>query len=201
MLIPQAMRLIKSIVIPTVFLLMFLPSCSVLEQAKEYERFINCKFSFYAIDVKEIAGISIEEFDNPEDLGLGQMMTITQMLFSGRLPAKIEITLKAENNAGEKAAIAGLDWMAMLKEEELLSGYVEHAVEVPANASVTFPVITDIDLMRLLQSESFQDIGAFVFGDKKKEELRKLGASLKIKPYYKVGSTIKKYPGYITIMP
>jgi hypothetical protein len=191
----------RILIYPLVVFILLMSSCSVLEQAKEYERFIACKFSFASVDVKEIAGISVEDFDDPDDLGLGQMMTITQMLFSGRLPAKVEVTLKAENNAQEQAAIAGMDWTAMLKEKELLSGYVEEAVVVPPSSSATFPVIADIDLMQLLQSESFQDIGAFVFGSKKKEELRKLGVSLKIKPYYKVGSTVKKYPGYITIMP
>lgn len=194
--------MIKNLLTATflVFLL-GIQSCSVLEQAHEYERFIDCKFSVAAVDIKEIAGISIADLDDPDDLGMGQMMIITQQLFSGEFPATIEISLKASNSHPKQAAIAGMDWIAMLKEEELLSGYVPDEVIVPPNGSTTFPVVASIDLMRLLQSKSFQEIGNFVFSNDKKAEMREIGASLKIKPYYKVGDNIQKYPGYLTIQP
>ena len=188
------------ITLPLLFV-MGLQSCSVLEQAREYERFIACDFSVAAVDIKELAGISMADLDGPDDLGIGQMMTITQRLFSGELPAKIEVGLKATNNNTQKAAITGMEWKAMLKDEELFSGYIEGEVVVLPNSATTFPVVASIDLMRLLQSDSFQEIGGFIFSPDKKAALRKIGATLKIKPYYKVGDNIQKYPGYLTIEP
>jgi hypothetical protein len=194
--------MIKRFVIPFIAVIVVgIQSCSVLEQAQEYERFIQCDFSIATVDVKEIAGIAIDDLESPDDLGIGQMMMITQQLFAGSFPAKIEIGLKAANHNSEQASVAGLEWIAMLKEEELLSGYVEDEVIVPPNGNTVFPVIAEVDLMNLLQSDSFRDIGDFVFSGDKKAELRDLGASLKIKPYYEVGGNIQKYPGYLTIEP
>ncbi len=192
--------MIKEILLPVLLILLLgFQSCSVLEQTKEYERFIECKFSVSAVEVKEIAGISMENLDNLDDLGIAQMMTITQRLFTGELPAKIEIGLRATNNNPKQASISGMEWITMLKEEELLSGYIQDEVVVPPGSSTTFTVVANLDLMRLLKSESFQDIAGFVFSNDKKAEMRKIGASLRIKPYYKVGSNIHKYPGYLTI--
>jgi hypothetical protein len=182
-------------------IIIHLNSCEVLDQLHEYERFIQCSFTLQNIRVLEISGIDISSLDKRSDLGFTEMMTITQALLSGSFPAKISVDLKATNNNSEKAGIAGMDWKILMKEEEMLSGMVDRAVEILPQSSTDFPVKMEVDLISLLQSESLPKIMAFVFGEKKREDLREIGVGIKIKPYYKSGSEIKKYPGYISINP
>ena len=176
-------------------------SCEVLEQLHEYERFIQCSFKLKNIQVLEISGIDISSLEKRDQLGFTQMMAITQNLLSGNFPAKISVDLEAINNNDEKAGIAGMDWKILMKEEEMLSGVVDQSVEIAPHASADFPVKMEVDLIALLQSESLPKIMAFVFGEKKREDLREIGVGIKIKPYYRSGSEIKKYPGYISINP
>lgn len=176
-------------------------SCDVLEQMHEYERFIQCDFNLVNIQVLEIGGIDISSVGGKSDLGIIDMVAITNKIFSGEFPARISVNLKAKNNDIKKASIAGMDWRILMKEEEMLSGLVDRVVVVDPKASTDFPVIMEVDLIKLLKSESLPQIMAFAFGDNQYEELDKLGVEIKIRPYYQTNSGIKKYPGYLTIKP
>lgn len=176
-------------------------SCTILEQAKDYERFIHCDFSLSNIQVLEISGVDISSLNSKGDISMFDMMAITKQIFSNNFPAKLSIDLKASNKDIQQASIAGLDWKILMDGEELVSGLVDREVMVKPQSSTTFPVIVQVDLMKLLRSESLGKIMAFAFGENQYEEISKLGAEIKIKPYYKTKSGIKKYPGYLTIKP
>jgi hypothetical protein len=176
-------------------------SCSILEQAQEYERFIQCDFSLSNIQVLEISGIDISSLSSKGDLSMMDMMAITKQIFSNNFPATLSINLKASNKDLQQASIAGLDWKILMDNEELVSGLVDQEVLVKPQSSTTFPVIVQVDLMKLLRSESLGKIMAFAFGENQYQEISKLGAEIKIKPYYKTKSGIKKYPGYLSIKP
>lgn len=176
-------------------------SCSILEQAHEYERFIQCDFNLSGIKVLEINGIDISTMHSNGEIGMMDMMAISKQIFSSNFPATLSINLKASNKDAQQASIAGLDWKILMDGEELVSGLVDREVVVKPQSSTTFPVIVELDLLKLLRSESLGKIMAFAFGRNQYEEISKLGAEIKIKPYYKTNSGIKKYPGYLTIKP
>ena len=176
-------------------------SCDVLEQVNEYNRFIQCDFSLVNIKVLEIGGIDISSLGDKGDLGIKDMMTITNMLYSGDFPAKMSVNLKAANKNPKKAAIAGMEWQLLMKGKNMLSGMVEKEIAVAPYGSTDFPVILNVDLFKLLKSKPLPQIMVFAFGNNQYEQLEKLGVEIKIKPYYHTGSGIKKYPGYLTIRP
>lgn len=180
---------------------LILSSCTILEQAQEYERFIQCDFSLSNIKVLEISGVDISSLNSKGDISMMDMMNITKQIFSTNFPATLSIDLKASNKDLQQASIAGLDWKILMDNEELVSGLVDQEVLVKPQSSATFPVIVQVDLMKLLRSESLGKIMAFAFGENQYEEISKLGAEIKIKPYYKTKSGIKKYPGYLSIKP
>ena len=182
-------------------LVFFFQSCSVLEQMQEYQRFIKCNFSLSNIEVLEIGQVDLSSLKDKGDISMLDMISITNQLFSGEFPAKLSVNLKAANNDIQTASIAGLDWKILMEGQEMVSGLVDREVVVPAQSSSTFPVIVQVDLIKLLRSESLPTIMAFAFGNNQYEEISKLGAEIKIKPYYKTKSGIEKYPGYLTIKP
>ena len=59
----------------------------------------------------------------------------------------------------------------------------------------------NFDLLKLMGNNNLQQVLDLVFNINDKEKLNKLDLKLQLKPYYKVGSEIQEYPGYITIRP
>ena len=191
----------KLLFISTIGFFLTFQSCNIIDQAYEYERFIRCDFSLVNIEVIEITNVNISSLKDKGEISMLDMINITKQIFSGEFPAKLRVGLKAENSDLQIASIAGLDWKMLMDQEDIVSGLVDNEVVVQNQSSSTFPVIVQVDLIKLLHSESLPKIMAFAFGENQYEEISKLGAKILIKPYYKTKSGIKKYPGYLTIKP
>lgn len=178
-----------------------LHSCTVLDQAQEYQRFIQCDFSLYTVRVLDVNGIDVMNISKPEDIPFLQLMSLSQTVMSGSLPATISVEFNAKNNQAEKASISGVQWRIMLKEKEFLSGMLDKSVEVHGNSQTVFPVKTDIDILKLAQSKSLNQVWDLVFATDKKKALQEMGVSFQIKPMYKVAGEVFEYPGFIAINP
>ena len=176
-----------------------LSSCEVLEQAQEYGRFMQCEFSFQNIEIIELGGINISSVKNPEDLDMMKLLALTNQVMSGSLPAKLKVNLNAKNNNTQKASIAGLDWQLMLKENEFLNGNITQRVEVQPNSMNTLPINTNIDLLKLIDSNSLDQLLNFAFSKDKRQAFKDLGVGLNVRPYYGLGTEVYKYPGYLKI--
>lgn len=183
----------------TALFLLSVSSCGVLDQAAEYKRFIQCDFAIADIRITEIGGVRITLNTRPEDINMFQMMALTQSVMTGSLTAKSEITLRATNHSTAKAAIAGMDWVIMMKEQEYLTGSLDHTVEILPESSGDFKVKAKVDLLKILNAGSLNTALDFAFSNNRKEVLKKAGIMVKIRPYYKTGGAIQKYPGFITV--
>jgi hypothetical protein len=179
----------------------FFPSCGLLNQAGEYERFVNGRFSLLEVEVLEIGGVEISELNDASGLNAGDMITLVGRMFSGELPSKLRARVEVENTTGERAAISGLEWRLLMKSKEYANGTVDKEVVVEPHSKKEFLLKADVDFLAVLQSESLPQILNVVFNMDDREEIEKLGIELKIKPYYKSGEGIKAYPGFITIRP
>lgn len=179
--------------------LLHLSSCSVLEQAQEVQRFIQCDFALEKIQVLEVGGLQVANLKSPEDIGFLNMMSLTNQVLNGTLPAKISIGIRASNNNTATASVAGFEWKLLMKGENYLNGEIDRSVEVLPQSTAVFPVNVEMDLFKVLQRESVSTLLNFVFSENKAQELKNMGIGLKIKPYYKVGAEIQKYPGYLEI--
>lgn len=176
-------------------------SCSVLDQAQEYQRFAQCDFSLKTVKVLDVNGIDVQKISKPEDIPMLQLMSLSQAVMSGSLPAVISIDLNARNNNTQKASISGMKWKIMLKENEFLSGVLDQSVEVQGNSQTEFPVKTNIDILKLAQSNSLNQVWDLVFADDKLNALREMGVSFQLKPMYKVGGEVIEHSSYIVIKP
>lgn len=176
-----------------------LTSCEVLEQAQGYGRFMQCNFSLQNIEIIELGGINISSIQKPEDLDMMKILALTNQVMNGSLPAKLRVNLNAKNNNTQKASISGLDWQLMLKESEFLTGNINQYVEVQPNSMNKIPINTTIDVLKLIDSNSLDQLLNFVFSKDKKQAFKDLGVGVNVRPYYKLGTEIYKYPGYLKI--
>lgn len=176
-----------------------LSSCEVLEQAQEYGRFMQCEFSLKSIEILELGGINISSISKPEDLDMMKLLALTNQVMNGSLPAKLKVNLNAKNNNTQKASISGLDWQLMLKENEFLNGNVNQQIEVQPNSMNILPINTNIDVLKLIDSKSLDQLLNFVFSKDKRLAFKDLGVGINVRPYYRLGTEVYKYPAYLKI--
>lgn len=193
---------VKKIIILIVLLIpAFFNSCSILDQAAEVDRFANSKFKILNVEVVNIAGVDVSNIKNQTDLNMGDIMTLTGKMFSGGLPTKIRAYIEVENTSSQKAAFSGMEWKLLMKQTEYTNGSVTNRVEVMPYSKAVFPVNADIDLLKVLQSESLPEILNVALNMNDSEAINKLGIELKLKPYFKTSTGTIKYPGYFNLKP
>lgn len=193
--------LFKRLFLLLIALTIFTPSCDVLEQMNEVKQFVNCNFSINEVKINRLGGFDFSKYNKVSDIGFTQMLSLGQQLIGGKLPANLSVDIRAKNNQSSKAAISGLDWQLYLKNQKYGGGKLNRYVEVLPGQTTDFVVDVNFDLLKLLTSENLQTILDLVMDMDNKEKLQKLDIMLKIKPYYKSGSSIREYPGYLTIRP
>ncbi len=182
-------------------LVLFLGSCSLFKQAKEYERFVHSKFAVRDVKVLSIAGIDVSHKGKISDLDFSQMISLGLRFVKGDLPSVIKLTVQGHNTADEVAAISGMDWLLQAKADTLATGVLNQPVTIPPGETILFPVKVNFNLSKLLKSGSLDQMLKIVLGGGGKSEYEKLGLVLKIKPWYRLGSKIKKSPVYLSIHP
>lgn len=195
------MTLKKILIIIILLLPVFINSCGILDQAAEVDRFANSKFKILKVEVVNVAGVDVSNIKNQSDLNMGDIMTLTGKMFNGGLPTKIKAYIEVENTSSQKAAFSGMEWRLLMKQTEYTSGSVNNRVEVMPYSKTVFPLNADIDLLKVLQSESLPEILNVVLNMDDAEAINKLGIELKLKPYFKTATGLMKYPGYFNLRP
>jgi hypothetical protein len=194
--------MVKKIIVLVVLIIPFIVnSCGILDQAGEYQRFVNSNFRLVNVEVLNISGVDVRNIKNASDLNMGDIMTLTGKMFNGGLPTKLKVNLEVENTSSKKASFSGMEWKFLMKDIEYTSGTLNKGVEVMPYSKKRFSVDANIDLLKILQSESLPQILNVVFNMDDREELKKLGLELKIKPYFNTASGQIKYPSYFTLKP
>ncbi len=183
------------------FLILTFSSCNLFKQAKEYDRFVNSRFSILNVKMLSIAGIDVSQIKKPSDLDFEQMITLGLRFIKGNMPSVMEISVKGKNPFSGKAAISGMDWLLQMKSDTLANGTINRKITIPPGETTLFPVKVNLNISRLLRSGSLKQIMKAMLGDSGKEEYERLGLVFKIRPWYRSGSKIKKSPVYISIHP
>ncbi len=178
-----------------------LTSCDIFTQFGEAKRFAQCDFTINNVKIVNLGSFNISDYKSVNDFSFTEMLSLGQQLIAGKLPAVVQVDIKAVNNQTSKASISGLEWQLLMKNEKYGDGSFKEYVEVLPGKSTIFTVNTTFDFYKMLTSSNLQDILNLVFDIDNKEKLDKLDISIKLKPYYKSGSVVKEYPGYLTIRP
>lgn len=196
----KRMRPLQSFFFGLLSLLIVLPtSCSMFEQINEVKQFALCDFSINEIKIIKLGNTDVSEYQSIDDVNLSDILMFGQQLISGKLPASLSVDVQVVNNQNSKAAISGLRWQLYMKGEEYGSGELVQYLEVLPGQAIDFTVIADFNLMKLLASEDLQSVLDLALDIENREKFEKLEVTVKVKPYFKSGTTIKEYPGYINI--
>lgn len=178
--------------------LIVLPGCSVVYQAKAFDRFVNSRFSLETVTFQKVGGVDVTQ---GKKLDLGEVMQITRQLFQKKLSAQVLLTIQVHNLYPKKAEVNGMDWIMEKDGKEIARGQMSKPVEVAGYQKDTFALPATFDVSEVLQSQNIQQIISFVTSPEGEKKFQTLGLKFKVKPWYKLAGDIHKFPGYITIRP
>lgn len=178
-----------------------LNSCGVYRQAREFERFVQGQFSINSARVQSIAGVGLSNVRKLSDLNFNDILKLSQGLLAGDLSSKVLLNIEVRNLSDQKASVSGMDWVLLQNHKIIASGQLNRPVQVSAHGKTSFPIQATFNLLTILKLNSINQILDLLAGKPAQEELQKLKLTLRLKPYYKLGNKIKKYPGYLSIRP
>jgi hypothetical protein len=180
-----------------IFLLLL--SIAACKSIRELKNLSKCQFRIGTVKGINLAGVPIQTVRRFADIGVRDAAKIAAALAGGNLPFGMTINVEAKNPNKMVAAMNRLEWIAMIDEREILTGFVSERVEVQPNGGVAnLPLTVNVNLRKVLGSMSKAELLDFGMGLTDQSD-RPARVSLKLKPTIMVGKHPLEYPGYLTV--
>ncbi len=176
-------------------------SCSILNQSREFENLAKCRYFVKDINIISIGGLSVEQFKKGKDLPFDEYLTLLEKLLSKNIDSKFVLTVTIINPTGKPAGASGLEYKMLKDELEFAEGGIDSVFLVEPQSNTDVNINVNLNLFRLLKSVSFSGISELSTNPDWKNIWEKSGVIIKLRPWYKIGSKVRKYPGYITLRP
>lgn len=186
----------KKILIISIIITAILISCLTL---RELVSFSKCDFRLKSVQKITLAGVNLNNKSTINDFNLADMASLTQHAIRGNLPMIFTLNLEARNPNSQQAAIDKIEWIALIDGNEIVSGFLNQKIVIPANNGLEIiPLNFQIDLVKIINSSSGNAIANLALN------LMDIGntsskLTIKIKPTITISSFALNYPGYITI--
>lgn len=186
---------IRHIALLTV-LVMGLGACKSMRELKNLTK---CQFRIGTVTGINLAGVNIQTVRKFSDLGVRDAAKVGSVLAGGSLPLGMTINLEVKNPNKSLAAMNRLEWIAMIDEREILTGFVSERVEVQPNGGIAnLPISVNVNLRKVLGSMGKSELLDYGMGltDQSNRPSR---VAIKLKPTIMVGKHALEYPGWITV--
>lgn len=166
--------------------------------ASQLVSFAKCDFDFINVDNVRVADINFSQKKSYSDFSLVDAAKLIKAFTSKTFNLDLTVNVKAKNPNTRKAAIGGFDYILWIDDVKTLSGTMNQSFEIEPSQSITMPMNFTIDLLEVLKGESRDKILNFGCGlaTNNADASR---VKLSLKPYFKNGTQITKFPTYITI--
>lgn len=153
----------KKIVLLSTALLFLTSSCSVYETIVNLSRL---KFKLGAVNNFTVSGINISGKKSLQDFSPLEVVNLTSVIASGKLPASFTLNVEAKNpNDGTggypktDATLKAFPWRLEIDNVETISGNIGSPVTVPGTGEVTnIPLTMNIDLIEFFGNKGFDNL-------------------------------------------
>ncbi|TCD00332.1 NDR1/HIN1-like protein [Pedobacter psychroterrae] len=173
--------------------------CGINKQAQQIKALEKCTYRIISADQITVGGADVKKLIKDQDINLASLPGLALGLLRQDVPLKARLNLEVKNPTGDAASINQFEYKILINKQELADGIVNQEVNIGAGQATVVPVDMQINLYPFLSnSKVMQEINEFLQAGKGGPE-RKGILTLKIKPSIKVGNSVVKYPGYITI--
>lgn len=173
--------------------------CGINKQAQQIKALENCTYRITSADQITIAGADVKKLINDQDINMGSLPGLALSLLRKDVPLRARLNLEVKNPTNNAAAINQFEYKILINRQELANGFVNQEVNVGAGQSTVVPVDMEVNIYPFVSnSKVMGEISDFIKSGKNGDEKKGI-LTLKIKPSIKVGNTLVKYPGFITI--
>lgn len=153
----------KKIVLLSTALLFLTSSCSVYETMVNLSRL---KFKLGAVNNFTVSGINISGKKSLQDFSPLEVVNLTSVIASGKLPVSFTLNVEAKNpNDGTggypktDATLKAFPWRLEIDNVETISGNIGSPVTVPGTGEVTnIPLTMNIDLIEFFGNKGFDNL-------------------------------------------
>jgi hypothetical protein len=174
--------------------------CGINRQAQQIKALEKCTYRITSADEITVGGTEVKKLFAGQDINLASLPGLALGLLRQDVPLKARLNLEVKNPSGEDAAINQFDYKILVNNTDLAEGVVNQEVNVPAGQSTVVPVNMVVNLYPFVSNNKvMNELAEFVKAGKKGSAEKKGLLTLKIRPSIKVGNSLVKYPGFITV--
>lgn len=153
----------KKIILLSIALLFLTSSCSVYETMVNISRL---KFKLGAVNNFTVNGINISNKSSLQDFNAMELLNLTQVIATGKLPASFTLNVEAKNpNDGTggypktDATLKAFPWRLEIDNVETISGNIGTPVSVPGTGQITnIPLTMNIDLIEFFGNKGYENL-------------------------------------------
>ena len=153
----------KKLLLLSVLLLITTSSCSMYETMVNLSRL---KFKLGDIVNFTVGGINITNKKSLQDFNPLEVVNLTSVIASGKLPASFTLNVEAKNpNDGTggypktDATLKAFPWRLEIDQVETISGNIGAPVSVPGTGEVTnIPLTMNIDLIEFFGNKGYENL-------------------------------------------
>jgi len=174
--------------------------CGINKQAQQIKALEKCTYKITSADEITVGGTDVKKLFEGQEINLASLPGLAFGLLRQDVPLKARLNLEVKNPSGDDAAINQFEYKILINNADLAEGVVNQEVNVPAGQSTVVPVNMVVNLYPFVSnSKVMGQIAEFMKAGKNGGAEKKGLLTLKIRPSIKVGNSLVKYPGFITI--
>ena len=151
------------LVISIISLTFLLTSCSVYQTMVNLSRL---KFKLGVVNNLTLNGINISNKKSISDFNATELLKLTSVITSGKLPASFTLNVEAKNpNDGSggypktDATLKAFPWKLEIDNVETISGNIGNPVSVPGTGEITnIPLTMNLDLIEFFGNEGLDNL-------------------------------------------
>jgi LEA14-like dessication related protein len=179
-------------------LIPLLVSCGLTRQTRMASNLANCDFRLNTITNISLSGVNLAGINSMSDLNFTDAARIMAGLAGTSLPLSMTVNLEGRNPNAKPAGVSGVEWILLIDDVHMTSGFLNEPFVIPAGGTTVIPVLVALDLKTVLSGKPAEALIKFSMN------MAGMGTSpsrlkIKMKPTISVGGSHLKYPGYITI--
>ncbi|WP_276089219.1 LEA type 2 family protein [Pedobacter sp. JY14-1] len=173
--------------------------CGINKQAQQIKALEKCKYRIISAQQVMLGGADVKGIIQKQDLNIASLPGLVLGLLRQDVPLKARLNLEVVNPSSDAAAINEFEYQIFINKQQLATGNVNQEFHVDAGKTAVVPVDMEVNVYPFVSNKQvMSDIGEFLKAGQGGPEKKGL-LTLKIRPSIKVGGTLVKYPGFITI--
>jgi len=169
-------------------------SCGVSRKINLLEQ---CRYDIKSADSVYFAGRDITRQIKTGTFDLGSIPELAIGLLRKDIPLRARLNLGIENPGSKAIEINQFDYIILFKGQELVNGTTDRRINIKPDETTIVPIMIRTNIYSILSDKNTrQEIFSYLRGT---ESSKNSLISIKIRPSFRVGNKLIKYPGYITI--